>query len=218
MTPVYLCPIHGSCRSNSGARRYDTATSGCSLYATPPYNRRPRRTAAVPSHHPTATARCRGDRCSARHIISLSPLTGHSSCCLAASRRQADSADAILSPVTNLDVVAGPELATAAATNAALRPSSGCVELGGAGADKAADTDPGVFYTTNSQHPEAYGHVSDLLSTTSWGREHHDVATNDDRTPPFHADGDNSQQITLTEATSAAASDRGQSSLLLVDF
>jgi len=209
MTPVYSCPIHGSCtsaKSSKGVRGYDV-TPGCSLYATPPYNG-PRR-AGVACRHATSAGCRRGDRCSVRHIASTSPFTGSSNC-LAASRRQADSVDAVLSSVTDLDVVAGPDLA---ATNPGLRPSTGYLDLGAA---EKADT-TGVFYTANSQHEQAYGHVNDLLFSTSWGREHYanstayDLPANDLQTT-IYADDCGGQQITVSDGN-----DRGQPTLL-VDF
>jgi len=204
MTPVYSCPVHGSCtsaKSSSGVRGYDI-TPGCSLYATPPYNG-PRRAGVA-----CRRGGCRrGDRCRARYLASSSPFTG-SSGCLAAARRQADSVDAILPSVTTLDVVAGPELAD---TNTALRPPIGYVDV------EKPSTDA-VFYTGNSQHPQACGHVSDLLFSTSWGREHYasstpfDVPANDHQT----ADPCSGQRSTVSDATSVG-NDRGQSTLL-VDF
>ena len=203
MTPVYSCPIHGSCASANGVRRYDI-TPGCSLYATPPYNG-PRR-AGVPRRHPTYTGCRRGDRCRTRHTASSSSITG-SSTCLAASRRQADSVDALLPSVTTLDVVAGPNLA---ATNPGLRSPADYM-------DEKADTD-GVFYTANSQHPQACGHVTDLLFSTSWAREHFDsdLPTNDSQTAVHADDRSGQQQLTLSDAASVG-SDRGQATLL-VDF
>jgi len=198
MTPVYSCPIHGSCNA---VRAYDT-TAGCSLYATPPYNG-PRR-AGVTRRHTGSARCCRGDRCRSRLIASTSPFTGSSSC-LAASRRQADSVDDVLPSVTALDVV---DVAT---KDPGLRPPT--VNVDHTAAEKA-DTDS-VFYTANSQHPQACNHVGNLLFATSWGREHHSSSTAydlpaNDRQRPVHTDG---QQLVQSDATS----DQDQPTLL-VDF
>lgn len=198
MTPVYSCPIHGSC---NGVRAYDT-TAGCSLYATPPYNG-PRRAGVIRRQSGSARC-CRGDRCRARHIASTSPFTGSSNC-LAASRRQANSVDDVLPSVTALDVV------DTAAKDAGLRPPTSNADHTAA---EKADTDV-VFYTANSQHPQACDHVGNLLFATSWGRDHHtgstayDLSAND-RQRPVHADN---EQLTHSDATS----DQDQPTLL-VDF
>ena len=208
MTPVYSCPIHGSstsAKSTNGVRGYDV-TPGCSLYATPPYNG-PRR----------AGAGCRqGSACHrGRHIVSTPPFT-RSSSCLAAARRQADTVNDALPSVTTLDVVAGPELA---ATNSGLRPVTGCRDLGDS---EKTDTDK-VFYTSNSQHQKAYGHVNDQLFNSTWSRRPYDanstaygLAANDQQTS-VHADVCSGQLLLTQSDDASVANDRSQSTLL-VDF
>jgi len=204
MTPVYSCPIHGLAKSSNIVRRYD-ATPSCSLYATPPYHGPCR--AGVARRH----AGC--DRCRARPAAPSSPFTGSSGCLAGAGRRQTDSADSVLLPA--LDVVAGQDLS---ATNHALRPPSGHSDLSAA---EKSDTE-GVFYTANSQHPEPCGHVSDLLLSTSWAREHdvsnsaYDLQTNEPKQSESRADDCRGQQSTLSDANSAG-NDRTQP-MLLVDF
>jgi len=204
MMPLYSCPIHGSCtsaKSGNGVRRFDV-TSGCSVYATPRYNG-PRHGST--RRKATSVEFRRRERCCGRHVDAEStPFTG-SSCCLAAARRHADSVDAVLPFVTALDVVAGQESAA----------------IGLRGPTDHTDTD-GVFYTTNSQRPEACGRVNDLLTSVSWGPEHdvditvYDSPTPGDRTPSVHVDLGSGKQLTPADATSAA-NDREQPTLL-VDF
>lgn len=148
--------------------------------------------------------------------MSTTALTG-SSCCLVAARRQADSVDAVLPTVTALDVVAGQDPSTVGL----LRPPAGYMDDIG-GAVEKTDKDGGVFYTTNSQHPDACGHVSDLLASTSWACEY-DISRPsaiydrpaDNLTPTHIGDGD-SQQFSFSDEASTANS-RTQPTLL-VDF
>jgi len=87
------------------------------------------------------------------------------------------------------------------------------------------DTDSGVFYTTNSQRPDACGpRVGDLLSsaTVSWGPDHHevDIAVYDSPTSSVHVDDGTrgGKQLTShSDVTSAGNEVRGQPTLL-VDF
>ena len=99
------------------------------------------------------------------------------------------------------------------ATNYALRPLSGHLDVGAA---EKADVD-GVFYTTNSQHPETCGRVGELFFATSWGREN-DVnkSSYDVRQSASYADDGSGQQSTVSDAA-AVGNDRGQPTLL-VDF
>ena len=207
MTPIYSCPIHGSCasaKSGSGVHRCD-ATQSCSLYATPPLYGPCR--AGIMRRHAASVGCRRNERCRARHTASWSPFTG-SSGCLAAARRQTDSVDSVLLPA--LDVVPGHDLS---ATNYALRPLSGHSDVGTA---EKADVD-GVFYTANSQHPETCGHVGQLLFATSWGRENDiNKSSYDLRQSTGYVDDCSGQQSTLSDAASAG-NDRGQPTLL-VDF
>jgi len=196
MTPVYTCPVHGSCisaKTCNGIRRHPDITSRCSVYATPPYNG-PRRAGAT--RRQVMSVHCRhGDRCRARHVAcTSSPHTGR--CCLAAARRQADSVDALLPFVSALDVVAGEDLAS---TNYGLGRQDDCTA-----AEKTADVD-GVFYTANSQHPDA------LISSASWTRDRDRQLDEHRTTSSTQLDDNGHRQLP------SADHDRGQPTLL-VDF